>query len=246
MISVTIIIKNGERKIKEVLESLKFFDEVLLFDTGSTDNTLNIARNFSNVSIYQKSFNGFGDAHNASAALAKHAWILSIDADEVLSPELSKEILSLTLDPTSVYSLPFQNFFNGKRIKWCGWHPESHVRLYNKTKTQFSENLVHEAVITENLNKVSLQNPVYHYSYETISDFLVKMERYSTLFAEEKKNKKKSSPFIAFYHGVGAFLKCYFLKKGFLGGYEGYLIALYNAHTAFYKYLKLYHANKNR
>lgn len=245
MISVTILVKNGERRLKDVLSALQPFDEVVLFDTGSQDRTLTIASEFPNVVIFERPFAGFGPSHNQAAACAKHDWILSIDADEVLSSELVEEVLSTTLDPTRVYTLPFHNFFNGKQIYWCGWYPESHTRLYNKKKTAFSEAMVHEGVITKGLDEVIFNNPVRHYSYDTISDFLVKMERYSNLFAEQYRNQKRSSPFIAIQHGVGAFIKSYVLKRGFLGGFEGFLISAYNGHTAFYKYLKLYWINKN-
>lgn len=246
MISATILVKNGERRLKEVLNSLTLFDEVLLYDTGSSDKTLEIAKQFPNVVIFQKEFTGFGPCHNAAADLAKHEWILSIDADEVLSPELAQEIASLSLDPASVYAIPFCNFYNGKQIKWCGWYPEKHIRLYNKKVTSFSEAMVHEGVQKEALQEITLANTVYHYPYDSISDFLVKMERYSSLFAKQYYLKRHSSPLIALGHGLAAFFKSFVIKRGFLGGYEGFLISAYNGHTAFYKYLKLYQANKNR
>ncbi len=242
MITATVIVKNGQRKLRDVLQALQGFNEVLIFDSGSTDQTLKIAKTFSNVSIYQRPFEGFGPAHNQAAELAKNDWILSIDADEVISEALAEEILNLKLDPKNVYSLPFHNYFNGKWIKWCGWYPEKHIRLYNRKSTQFSQAMVHEGVESKGV-VVQLKNPVKHYSYETISDFLNKMERYSTLFAKQYEGKKKSSPLIASYHGVGAFLKSFFIKRGFMGGFEGLLISLYNGQTAFYKYLKLYERN---
>ncbi|MCC5831489.1 MAG: glycosyltransferase family 2 protein [Chlamydiales bacterium] len=244
MISVTILIKNGERRLEEVLEALRRFNEVILYDTGSTDRTLAIAEKFPNVTIYCEAFNGFGPAHNAAAARAKNPWILSIDADEVLSAELVKEILETSLRPGTVYALPFHNYFNGKLIKCCGWYPESHVRLYNKTETAFSDAMVHEGVIKNGFREVAFQNPILHYSYDSITDFLTKMERYSSLFAQQYRNKRKSSPLIAFNHGAAAFLKSFILKRGFLGGFEGFLISAYNGHTAFYKYLKLYQENR--
>lgn len=97
----------------------------------------------------------------------------------------------------------------------------------------------------EGLVEMTLKHPIHHYPYDSISDFLVKMERYSSLFAEQYCQKRKSSPLIALFHGCGAFVKSFFLKKGFLGGFEGFMISVYNGHTAFYKYLKLYQANKN-
>lgn len=244
MISATIIVKNGERKLQKVLESLSAFSEVIVYDTGSSDQTLAIAAQFPNVSIYTKEFTGFGPCHNAAALLAKHDWILSIDADEVLSPELACEITNLSLEQDTVYSLPFHNFYKEKLIKWCGWYPEQHIRLYNKKATAFSECLVHEGVITKNVKTVTLSHPVFHYSYESLSDFLVKLERYSTLFAEQNRGKRNSSPLTAIGHGAAAFFRSFILKRGFLGGYEGLLISAYNGHTAFYKYLKLYELNK--
>ncbi len=239
MITVTIIVKDGQRHIHAVLEALKRFDEVLIFDTGSCDNTLQIARNFSNVTIHESNFEGFGKAHNRAASLAKNDWILSIDADEVLSPGLAEEILKLKLKRGSVYSLPFHNFYRGQRVRI--WDPESHVRLYNRKESSFTEALVHEAIRTEGLAIETLQEPLFHYSYGSISDFLVKMERYSTLFAEQNQGRP-SSPLIALSHGIGGFLKNYFFKRGFLGGYRGFLISIYIGHTAFYKYMKLYEA----
>lgn len=242
--SVTILVKNGERYLKEVLDSLQRFDEIIIYDTGSTDKTLTIAKNYPNARIVQKPFTGFGPDHNAAAALARHDWILSIDADEVLSKKLADEILSTSFDPHTVYSLPRHNYYNGKHIKWCGWHPESVTRLYNKKVTAFSEAMVHEKVKDKGLQKAHFSHPIRHYSYASVSDFLQKMEHYSTLFAKQYQYKRKSSPFIAYLHGMTAFFKSFVLKRGFLGGYEGFLISAYNGHTAFYKYLKLYEANK--
>jgi glycosyltransferase involved in cell wall biosynthesis len=244
MISVTILVKNGERKLKEVLESLASFEEIILYDTGSSDRTLDIAAQFHNVRIYKRSFEGFGLCHNKAAALATHEWILSIDADEVLSLPLATEIKQLSLDPKTVYALPFFNYYNGKQIKWCGWYPETHVRLYHKKQTAFSEAMVHEGVIITGFKTAILAHPIYHYPYDSISDFLIKMERYSTLFAEQNCSKKHSSPFVAITHGMAAFIRSYVFQRGFLGGFEGLLISAYNGHTAFYKYLKLYQANR--
>lgn len=246
MISVVVLVKNGERCLEKVLAALKEFNEILVYDTGSSDRSLDIAAQFSNVTIHHGEWKGFGEARNRAAGLSTHDWILCIDADEVLSAELAKEILSLKLNPSCVYSLPYHNYFNDKWIKGSGWYPERHIRLYNKQRTAFSEAMVHEGVIRKGLKEIVLKYPVYHYPYGCISDFLTKMERYSTLFAQQYQYRRKSSPTIAYLHGLTAFLKSYFLKRGFLGGYEAFLIAAYNGHTAFYKYLKLFHVNTKK
>jgi len=243
MITVTILVKDAERKLEEVLTSVRGFAEVILVDTGSTDATMKIARQFPNVRIFEREFIGFGLLRNYAATLATHDWILSLDGDEVLSDPLQQEILALQLREDVVYALPFHNYFNKKHIRTAGWYPERHVRLYHRKKCAFSEVQVHEKVERGQLRECCLRHPIQHYPYDTIADFLTKMQRYSHLFALQHVGKKSSSPWSAFYHGVGGFMKSYFIKRGVIGGYEGFLISLYNGHTAFYKYLKLYHLN---
>lgn len=243
MISVTILTKNSEATLRAVLQSVRSFDEVIILDTGSTDNTLEIAKEFSNCKIYKSPFLGFGVLHNLASSYATHEWILSLDSDEVLSHELIEEITKSNLDPHRIYSIPFNNYFHGKHIKWCGWYPDRHVRLYNKLKTSFSSDFVHESIDKKDLVETPLKNPIYHYSYRTISDFLRKMDSYSELFATQNQHKKKSSLSKAILHGVYAFIKSYFFQRGFLGGTEGFLISLYNSQVSFYKYMKLMERN---
>ncbi len=243
MISVTILTKNSSQFLAEVLTSTRRFDEVLILDNGSTDDTLTIARSFPNTRICVTEFCGFGPLHNKASSLAKHPWILSLDSDEVLAASSVYEILSTPLDKQCVYSLPRNNYFNGKWIRWCGWYPDRQTRLYNRETTRFTDALVHEAIIKEGLKEIPLHCPIKHYSYSSLADFLDKMQKYSTLFASQYQHKRDSSPFKAIAHGVFAFFKSYILKWGILGGYEGFVISAYNGHTAFYKYLKLYEKN---
>lgn len=242
-ISVTILTKNSEKYLKQVLDPLKDFHEVLIFDNGSTDSTLEIASQYRNVTIQIGTFDGFGATHNKASNLAKNDWILSIDSDEVVSEQMKQSIFGLKLAADCVYSFPRHNYFNGRFIKWCGWYPDRQYRLYNRKKTQFVEARVHEAVDVRDMQHVKLKGHIVHYSYDSIKEFLTKMQSYSELFAQQHVGKKSSSPFKAICHGFFAFFKSYILKKGILGGYEGHLISAYNAHTAYYKYLKLYEAN---
>lgn len=243
-ISVTILIKNSQRYLKEVLAAVSSFGEVIIYDTGSKDGSLEIARTFRNVKIVKAPFAGFGPTHNMASAAAKNQWILSVDSDEVVSLALVQEILNQNLDPKSVYSIPRHNYFNNKWIRWCGWYPDKTIRLYNKTVTRFSDDQVHEVVISDGLRRVNFEGHINHYSYASIADFLSKMQSYSTLFAEQHRGKLKSSLSKAILHGFFAFFKSYIIKCGFLDGYEGYVISSYNGHTAYYKYLKLYEANQ--
>jgi glycosyltransferase involved in cell wall biosynthesis len=244
MITVTILTKNSQKYLREVLTALHRFDEVLIYDNGSTDNTLEIAGSFPNVTIYRGDFKGFGPTHNAASAVAKHDWILSIDSDEVATPEMVADIMSLDLDPKTVYSFPRHNFYRGTFIRWCGWFPDRQYRLYNRKKTSFSDAHVHEAILLNGMVHCSLKGPLRHYSYDSHADFLAKMQSYSDLFAKQNCGKKKASLAKAILHGLAAFFKAYILKRGILGGYEGFVISVYNGNTAFYKYLKLLEANE--
>lgn len=245
-ISVTVLTRNSPKYLKEVLTALQSFDEVVVYDTGSTDNTLEIAKTFPNTTIFREKFEGFGPTHNKATACARNDWILSIDSDEVVTLEMAKEIAETALSKNCVYSFPRDNYYNGKFIRWCGWYPDRQPRLYNRKATRFTDAQVHEAIILEGLRHVEMKSAMKHYSYSSVHEFLAKMQSYSTLFAEQNQGRKSSSPCKATLHGLFAFFKSYILKRGFLGGYEGFAISVYNANTAFYKYLKLYEANQKR
>lgn len=244
MLSVTVLTKNSQKYLREVLSALEIFEEVLIYDTGSKDQTLEIANQFPNVVVYKGPFIGFGPTHNAASNFARNDWILSIDSDEVMTSELVDEIRKLHLTRGCVYSFPRHNEYRGKWIRWCGWHPDRQIRLYNRLDTRFTEAQVHEAVDAYHLQEIPLISPLRHYSYDRIDDFLLKMQSYSSLFAQQYQGKKSSSFSKAIAHGCYAFFKSYLLKRGFLGGKEGFEISFYNANTAFYKYLKLAEANQ--
>jgi glycosyltransferase involved in cell wall biosynthesis len=243
-ITVTILTKNSEKYLEEVLKPLGDFNEVLLYDNGSTDRTCSIASQFPNVNIVRGTFDGFGITHNKASTAAKNDWILSIDSDEIVTSEMVQTIKTLALDPGSVYSFPRHNYFEGKWIRWCGWYPDRQYRLYNRKTTAFTTAEVHEAIIVEGHTHVPLDAPLIHYSYANQNDFLAKMQSYSSLFAKQYAGKKKSSIPIAIGHGLAAFLKSYLIKRGFMGGAQGFMISIYNGNTAFYKYLKLREANR--
>jgi glycosyltransferase involved in cell wall biosynthesis len=247
-ISATVLTKDSRRHLRAVLAALAWCDEVLILDTGSQDDTLAIAAEFANVVIHRLAgpFPGFGPAHRRAAELARHDWILSIDSDEVVSDALAAEIRALALDPRTVYALPFHNYFNGRLITTCGWHREFHERLFNRTVTDFSDRAVHEKVATAGLRVRRLAQPVRHYSYESLDDFLRKMQAYAALFAAQNHGRKPAGPFRAWSHGAWAFFKSYVLQRGFSQGPEGFVISTYQAHTAVWKYLKLAEANRRQ
>ena len=243
-ISVTMITKDACRYIEESLGALERFDEVIVLDNGSTDDTIAIAEKFPNVRVFESPFIGFGALKNLAADYAKNQWILSVDSDEIFSPELVDEILSLSLDKSKVYSIIRDNYYRGALIRCCGWENDRVDRLYNKNIVKFNDNKVHESlVLPEGVGRALLKGRFKHYTYDGTEELIEKMQRYTTLWADDYAGRKSSSPSKAVVRSIFAFSKFYFFKKGFLYGYEGLLISATNANNVFYKYIKLYEKN---
>ena len=242
-ISCVLIVKDAQDTIKEVLKSLKDFDDVVVYLNNCTDKTEQITKEFSNTNIINGEFLGFGPTKNKASNYAKNNWILSLDADEILSDEFVSNLANIKLDNKNVYSILRINYYKNKQIKHC-WGDDTIVRIYNKTQTSFSLKKVHEKIISDKFNIVQIDGIVKHHTYLSITDFIIKLDRYSTIFAQDNKGKKKSSPLKAFFNGVFSFLKTYILKKGFLDGYAGLVIAFSHMATNFYKYIKLYELNE--
>ena len=244
-VSAVVLTKNSERLLPCVLVALNWCEEVIVFDTGSTDRTQGIAGCFPNVSFHRLHgpFPGFGLVRRQAVGLARHDWILSIDSDEVVSLQLAAEIAGLTLDPETVYSLPFRNFYGRRQVKTCGWSPDRHVRLFHRGRTNFTASAVHERIEDSALLVQPLEHPVDHYSYAGAQDFLRKMNVYAALFAEQNAGRRSSGPVTAVGHAAWTFLKSYLLERGLTEGTTGLVISAYKAQTAFWKYIMLHEAN---
>lgn len=242
-VSAVMIVKNGERTIRRTLESLQEFDDVVVYDNGSVDETLNIAREYPNVHLIEGHFDGFGTTKNRAASFAKYDWILSIDSDEVVDDELLYALQNKLFDINTIYVVNSIAFYKEIQIRYSGWTHQKIRRLYNKIVTRFNDNFVHEHIIDEGMKKEVIDGNLKHYSYMSISDFIVKLDRYSTLFANDNVGKKSSSPAKAFFNGLYSFFRTYILKRGFLDGYAGLIIAFSHMATNFYKYIKLYEMN---
>lgn len=150
-ISCVIIAKNAETTLKATLDSLKEFEDVVLYSNNSTDRTDKIASSYSNVNLINGDFLGFGQTKNKAATYSKNQWILSLDADEVLSSECIKEIKELTLEDDTLYSITRENYYKKRVVKHC-WGKDIIVRLYNKTQTSFTDKQVHESILSDNFN----------------------------------------------------------------------------------------------
>ena len=243
-ISAVIIVKDGAKTINRTLNALKDFDDVVVYDNGSTDGTQKICKEYSNVNLIEDEFIGFGATKNRASSYAKNSWIIIIDSDEVIDLELLDTLKSKKLSNDTVYILNFHAYYRDIQIKYSGWNNQKIKRVYNRKVTRFNDNMVHENIIDNNLKKEVLKGNIKHYSYLSISDFIIKVDRYSSLFAKENVGKKKSSPLKAIVNANFSFFKTYFLKRGFLDGYAGLVIAFSHMATNFYKYIKLYEANR--
>ena len=242
-ISAVVLVKNSEKTLERTLTSLREFEEVIVYDNGSSDRSMQIAQSYANVKLIQGEFLGFGRSKNEAAKHAKHDWILSIDSDEIIDSELLETLKTKELDERCVYKLSFKTFYKNILVKHSGWNRQKIKRLYNKKITAYNLNDVHEEVITEGLRTEILKGNVEHYSYENISQFIQKADRYSSLFAQNNVGKRYSSPLKAFFNAGYSFFRTFVVKRGFLDGYVGLIIAISHAVTNFYKYIKLYELN---
>lgn len=245
-ISVTLLTKNSQETISRCLSALAAFPEIILLDNGSTDATISVAETFPNVKIFHSPFIGFGALKNLAASYATYDWILSIDSDEVLSPFLAQTVLHHPLDSKRVYQFLRKNFYRKRQINACGWENDYVLRLYHRKITAFTSREVHECIISDRLSIETLTGSVDHFSYRNATDLVHKMNYYTSLFAQEYKGKKRSSVFKAIYKGSFSFFRNYFLKRGLLYGADGLLISITYAMGTFYKYYKLYEANKHK
>lgn len=239
-ISAIIITKDEEHSIRECLQSISWVDEIIVVDSESKDQTLKICKEF-RAKIFTKSWQGFGPQKNEAIKHAKYKWILSIDADEIITPELKKEIIAITKsnNPSEAYSICRRSFYCGRLIKFSGWQSDFVVRFFQKKFCKFSNDLVHEKVL---VNGVTLKTKSYmiHNAFENFEEVIKKINVYSSLSASMfyKKNRKSSLK-KAILHAFWSFIKTYIIKLGFLDGKYGFMLSISNAEGTYYRYIKL-------
>jgi len=239
-ISVIIITKNAEHSIKKTLDSVSWANEIIIVDSNSTDQTAKICQSYNVIFKNYIDWPGFGKQKNRALRLVSNPWVLSIDSDEVVSDELSLEIIKAVktnLTNTAFY-VKRKNFFCGQLINYSGWQNDYVLRLFPKRYGQFSKDIVHEKVVFSGILK-KINAPLYHYSYKNYSDVTDKIHRYSSAGADILLSLNKRITFdSALSHAFWSFFRTYFLKLGFLDGKNGLIIAFMNLETTFYKYLK--------
>ena len=241
-LSVILITKNEEANLKDCLESVSFATEIIVVDSQSSDKTVEIAHSFGAKVENTSDWPGFGPQKNRALALATQDWILSIDADERVTPELKNEILAAIESsfPSNCYAIPRLSWYCGRFIKHSGWHPDYVDRLFKRGTAKFSDHLVHERLLpTGHVGK--LKNHFLHYSFNNFSQVLQKIDTYSTASAKQAFEKgKKSSVSKAIGHALWAFFRTYFFRLGFLDGQQGLALAISNAEGTYYRYIKIW------
>ncbi|CAM3758767.1 glycosyltransferase family 2 protein [Polynucleobacter brandtiae] len=243
-LSVILITRNEEANLADCLASLEgIAQQIVVVDTSSTDKTLEIAQKYGALISTPADWPGFGPQKNRALDLATGDWVLSLDADERLSPALRSEILMAMHHPAPVdcFAIPRLSWYCGRFIRHSGWNPDFVDRLFKRGTARFSNDLVHERLIP-NGEVAKLQSPMLHFSFMNFSQVLEKIDRYSTASAEQAYNKgTRSNPLKAILHGFWAFIRTYLIRAGFLDGYQGLALALSNAEGSYYRYIKIWH-----
>lgn len=245
-LSVIVITYNEKANISDCLQCLDFADEIIVLDNSSTDGTPDIARSLGAVVHSTTDWPGFGPQKNRALGLAQHPWVLSLDADERVSPLLAKQILqAIAKDNNTSYEIPRLTQFCGRWIRHCGWTPDYVLRLFKRGAANFSNDLVHERVVLREGVQSRLTSPLLHYSYPTPSHYWRKLEQYSQAWAAQRFAKgQKTSMLRAALAGVVAFLRSYVFRLGFLDGPMGFAVCVMQAQAAFGKYFALYCLNQ--
>lgn len=239
-IAAAIITKNAERTLEATLESLRPLPEVVVYDNGSTDRTLAIARQFPNVSLFTGEFFGFGKTYNHAADLPTRDWVFTIDADETISEELMRETNAADLsDPQLAYEVLRDNYFMGKHVRHAGWARDWLLRLYNRQVFRHSDDDVHPRIYVPGGARVRrLHGSLAHDAFQDLGQFLDKTNHYTEL--RRTSMSRTYPPVVIFSRATWAFLKAYVIQGGFLDGWRGLVIAVSNFNGTFFKYMKIY------
>ncbi|PJG83541.1 glycosyltransferase family 2 protein [Caviibacterium pharyngocola] len=250
-ISVAMIVKNEQQDLAACLDTVKdWVNEIVILDSGSSDNTQEIALQYGAKFYVNTDWQGFGKQRRLAQQYVTGDYVLWLDADERVSDTLRQSILSAVEKDAenTVYQLPRLSEVFGRQIKHSGWYPDYVVRLYRRDFARYGEELVHERVhYPADATVQKLSGDLYHYTYKDIHHYLVKSAGYAKAWAEQKAQAgKKGSLWQGVTHALGCFLKMYFLKAGFLDGKQGFLLALLSTHSTFVKYADLWLRTKDK
>jgi glycosyltransferase involved in cell wall biosynthesis len=242
-ISVVVITFNEEQNLAKCLAAaVRVADEIVVVDSHSADGTVAIAEQYG-ARVIQQAFLGYGQQKNFATAQAANDWILSLDADEVLSEQLISTLLEVKKNPAhTVYQIPRITNYCGKWIRHCGWYPDKQTRLYNRTTGRWVEKQVHEfwQSTDTGTKKGTLKGDLLHYSFTSIAQHISKIEKYSELAARDAVARGRNASVLKIMTSPKwHFFSEYILKLGFLDGYYGYIICRLSEYAAMIKYSKI-------
>jgi len=240
-LSVIVITRDSAAVIARCLESVSWADEIVVVDSGSTDRTLEMCRERGAKVHSTPDWPGFGPQKNRALDLATGSWVLSLDSDEWITPELRAEIERAMAAPgeASAFMIPRRSSFCGRVMRHSGWWPDYVVRLFRRGSARFSDGLVHERVIV-NGTTGKLTAPIQHEAVRDLHQMVDKTNHYSTASAAMRlREGRRASLTAAILHGAWAFVRTYVFRLGFLDGREGFLLAVINAENSYYRYAKL-------
>lgn len=240
-LSVIVITGNAAPTIRRCLESVRWADEIVVVDSGSTDRTLDICRDLG-ARVHQTSdWPGHGPQKNRALDRASGDWIVALDSDEWVTPELRAEVEHAIAEPRGhvAFAIPRRSSFCGRIMRHSGWWPDHVVRLFRRDAARFSEDHTHDRLIV-NGTTGRLRQPIMHEAITDLEQMIAKMNMYSTSAAHMKlREGRGASVFTALLHGGWAFFRTYVLRLGFLDGREGFMLAVANAEGSYYRYVKL-------
>jgi glycosyltransferase involved in cell wall biosynthesis len=240
-VSAALITYNEERNISAALKSLAWTDEIVVVDSGSTDATVEVCRTFTDK-VFARNWTGYADQKNYAVEKAGHNWIFSLDADERLSADLQNEIKTMLRHGLefSGYKIPRIAYFMGRWIRHGDWYPDYQLRFFDRRKGKWQGGWVHESVKLEG-QPGYLKGEIQHYLYHTLSEYLRRLDTYSSLAASNYREQGESATvWKLLSHPTATFIKAYLLKRGFLDGTPGLMAAVMGAISVYFKYAKLY------
>ncbi len=248
-LSVAMIVKNESQDLAQCLETVKdWVDEIVILDSGSSDNTKEIALSYGAKFYENTDWQGFGNQLRLAHQYVTGDYVLWLDADERVTQELRQAIQqAVSYDKkNAVYQIGRLSEVFGRQIRHSGWYPDYVVRLYRTEFAQYGDELVHEKVhYPKDAQVIKLKGDLLHFTYKDIHHYLVKSASYAKAWAEQKARAgKKATLFQGVTHGIGCFVKMYLLKAGFLDGKQGFLLAVLSAHSVFVKYADLWNRSR--
>ncbi len=247
-LSVVLIVKNEAENVKKCLDKIKdIADEVIVLDSGSTDETVNICKTYGAKVFNNDDWPGFGKQRQIAQSYATKDWVFMLDADEHFTEQSRKEIRGIVEnnEQNTVWQIPRLSKVFGRFIKHSGWYPDYVIRLYAREKVVYNDSLVHEKLAVPTEIKIkNLKHHLLHYTYKDVVDYLVKSAGYAEAWATQRAQQgKKTSITNALMHGVACFIKMYLIRLGFLDGKQGFILALLSGHSTFVKYIALWVMN---